>query len=176
MNKMENSTNNINTVGGRNMKKAIIIFVFLVLILILVKFEMTSEFRVRVLANSDSYIDQSVKEEIAEDIDEYIINNDVTMKNISEHLECIEEVLKEHKVKYSLEITKENFPTKVVNGKLSSGGVYDTLVIKIGSGKGENYFSVLYPEYYGITYEDVKTGKVEYKSFIYETFKSLFSK
>lgn len=133
-----------------------------------------NEFRIRVVANSNSSADQELKEEIAHRIDEYIIKNEVTKADLDKTVEDIRKILDEYNVQYKFEITKEKFPTKDVNNTISSGGKYQTLLITLGKGSGKNYFSILYPEYYGISYEEVKTGEVEFKSYFYELFKRIF--
>lgn len=135
-----------------------------------------SEFRFRVIASSDDVMDVELKEEIADEINLYIIKNNITRNNINQYFDEIDKIVKEYTSDYTIEITKEKFPVKMINGKLSSSGKYVTLLITLQEGKGENYFSVLYPEYYNISYEDVHTGKVEVKSFIYEVFKKIFSR
>ena len=42
-----------------------------------------------------------------------------------------------------------------LNGKVIPSGIYDTLLITIGEGEGSNYWSLLYPEFFGITFEDI---------------------
>ena len=45
-------------------------------------------------------------------------------------------------------------------------GKYMTLLFIIGKGEGKNWWSILYPEFYGINYED--SDEIEYRSFIYD--------
>ena len=153
------------------MKKLIVFIVIFLWVVLL--FNNTDEVRIRVIANSNSPFDQEVKMEIAKRIDNYVLKNNVTNENIKSHISGIEAILKDSNVVYSIEFTKENFPTKEINGELSHGGFYSTLLIKLGNAEGKNYFSVLYPDYYNISYEDIKTGEVEYKSWIYEQIKKL---
>ena len=49
-----------------------------------------------------------------------------------------------------------------------------TLVITLGKGEGDNYWSLLYPEYYGVGFEEVNTGNVTYSFWLLEKFKSFF--
>ena len=152
--------------------KKLIVFIVIFLGVVLL-FNNTDEVRIRVMANSNSSFDQELKMEIAKKIDNYVLKNNVTNENIKSHIPGIEDILKDSNVAYSIEFTKENFPTKEINGELSCGGFYTTLLIKLGNAEGKNYFSVLYPDYYNISYEDIKTGEVEYKSWIYEQIKKL---
>ena len=74
------------------------------------------------------------------------------------------------KIAQMIEYKNVAFPAKVLNGKLIPSGTYKTLLITIGSGQGNNWWSVLYPEFFGINYED--SDEIEYKSFIYEILNS----
>ena len=55
-----------------------------------------------------------------------------------------------------------------LDGKLISGGDYLTLLVTIGKGLGNNYWTILYPEYFGYTFEEVYSGEVEIRSYIYD--------
>ena len=71
---------------------------------------------------------------------------------------------------FNVEYKKVSFPAKVLNNKFIPSGTYKTLLITIGEGKGDNWWSVLYPEFFGINYDD--SDEIKYKSFIYELLNS----
>ena len=62
-----------------------------------------------------------------------------------------------------------SFPAKSVNNSIIPSGLYPTVVITLGNGKGHNWWSVLYPEYFGLTYGDF--DEIEYRSYIYDKLK-----
>ena len=162
----------------KNNKRKIIIIIVLILIGILFITNQEKEYdnlRIRVIANSDSYIDQKIKYECV-DILKNIINVNDTKEQINKKIIYIEKSLEEVEKKYKVEIETGinimNFPPKTLNDKLIPGGDYETLYIKIGKAKGKNYWTLLYPEYFDISFEDIYTGDVEIKFF----FKELLNK
>ena len=66
-----------------------------------------------------------------------------------------------------VEFMDEYFPAKSLNGQIVPAGVYQTIKITIGEGKGTNWWSILYPEFFGVTYEDSKN--IEDKSYFYDS-------
>ncbi len=58
-----------------------------------------------------------------------------------------EEVLLENGFSYGARasIRKEEFPTRVYEDVTLESGVYDALIIELGSGKGDNWWCVVYP-------------------------------
>ena len=73
-------------------------------------------------------------------------------------------------VNFQIELKETVFPAKVLNGKVMPSGKYMTLLFTIGKGEGDNWWSILYPEFFGINYDD--SSEIEYKSFIYELLNS----
>lgn len=159
---------------GDNMKKLLIIIILL-LIIINLKTE-KEEVRVRILANSNSEIDQKNKV-IVKNI---LINNFKNYKYddvdnfINSNLSLIENDLNNNipnnlNITLKIEFLKTYFPAKSCNGKFVSSGYYKTLLITINEGKGNNWWSILYPEFFGIEYEDF--GEIKCRSYIFDLFK-----
>lgn len=65
----------------------------------------------------------------------------------------------------------ETFPAKSYNGEFIPSGTYYTLLITIGKGNGNNFWTLLYPEYFNISFED--NNEIEYRSYIYDKFKKI---
>ena len=61
------------------------------------------------------------------------------------------------------------YPAKTLDGKFIPSGKYPTVLIKIGEGLGSNWWSILYPEFFGVSYES--SNEVEYRSYFYDLFK-----
>lgn len=133
------------------------------------------EFRIRVIANSNSESDLRIKKECFEILKKYIKASD-TKEDVKKVLPEIEEELANYstKINYSIKVNlgKNKFPPKSLNDEVIPGGIYESLVITIGRGEGNNYWTLLYPEYYGITFEDINTGEVEIKSYFWELLNS----
>ena len=157
------------------MKKVIVlILVIFVLFLVFKNDNNDDQIRVRVIANSDSYVDQKTKSEVVS-IMKNVIKADDSYDDVVLKLDELDLKLQEYSNKNNVDIDLEFkdtiFPAKSLNGKIIEGGVYKTILITIGNGKGKNYWSLLYPEYYGITFEDIDSENIIVKSFIYELFK-----
>lgn len=127
----------------------------------------SKEERIRIIANSNSYIDQEEKEKLRDALLEVFYNENII--DIKNNIYEINKLLKEKvslSYEFIIEYKKVSFPAKVLNNKFIPSGTYNTLLITIGNGKGDNWWSILYPEFFGINYDD--SDEIKYKSFIYE--------
>ena len=60
------------------------------------------------------------------------------------------------------------FPKKEYDGVVYPDGNYESLVITIGDGLGDNWWCVLFPPLCLLDAEDNNTGNIEYKSYVKE--------
>ena len=70
---------------------------------------------------------------------------------------------------YSMITIKEcisYYPAKSYNGMFIPSGNYETLLIEIGEGNGNNFWTLLYPEYFGYEFEE--TNEIEFRSYFYD--------
>lgn len=115
-------------------------------------------FRIHILANSDSSQDQALKLKVRDKVLVYskklfekAKNKEDAEKVISQNLQSIcnvayKEVVDEgftYNVK--AEITNMYFTTRYYKNYTMPSGMYDALRITIGSGKGHNWWCVMYP-------------------------------
>lgn len=119
----------------------------------------TNEYlRIHVRANSNDKEEQAVKYKVKDAVVEFlspIIAECTTkqkaqallMQNESEIKRVADKVLKQNGFNYQarVEVKQEIFPTRVYNGVELKSGVYDALIIELGSGKGDNWWCVVYP-------------------------------
>lgn len=126
-----------------------------------------NEVRIRIIAEDDSIYAQQqklfIKEkalEILKSIEFTSYEKTTEILNIELHKIYFENNLK-------IEYVDEYFPAKSINNKVIPSGVYKTIKITIGSGKGSNWWSILYPEFFGVAYDE--TNNIEYKSYFYES-------
>lgn len=164
------------------MKKWIYILIGVIIFVVIQNKTPEKELRVRVIANSDSVFDQEIKYEVVSELidtlDGLAIKDDKIEKTIANNMKQIDskisKVLMENGVinqGYKVEITKEKFPTKHLDNKVIPGGKYKTLVVRIGKAEGKNWWSLLYPEFFNCSYEDVNSGEVEFKSYFWDKLK-----
>lgn len=146
--------------------------------------------RFRVVANSNNKEDISAKENTVKNLSK-IINNisssstiKESRKNINKNLELIKSNINEtfdninYNKSYEIKYGINYFPEKIYKGVKYNEGYYESLLITIGDGKGNNYWCVLFPPLCMID-EDIKDEDIEYKfiiSEIIEKFKSIKQK
>ena len=157
------------------MKKTIIVIASIILILSLNK-EVTKEeemIRFRIIANSNSEIDQTTKRKIIKSISKTLFEKTPKTKEeektyLLEKLPTFEEKIKETTDNYTINYGLNYFPKKEYQGKTYEAGEYESLVITLGEGLGDNFWCILYPPLC------VLDEEVEYKSFIKEALSKLF--
>lgn len=114
--------------------------------------------RVHIRANSDSEEDQAVKYKVRDAIVAFLTptvagceTKDEAMEKIGERLgeaeKVAERVLEENGFFYGAraELRREEFPTRVYGEATLQAGVYDALILELGTGTGDNWWCVVYP-------------------------------
>lgn len=155
------------------MKKIVIILSIVILILSMKKSNLIipeDAIRFRIIANSDEKVDQDLKKQIIKVIWKDLL---VNKKNINEaraylkdNVPYIEEKISKviDKNNFSINYGKNYFPKKEYKNVEYPEGEYESLVVKIGEGKGKNFWCVLFPPLCLIDEDE----NVEYKSIIKE--------
>ena len=141
--------------------------------------------RIHVRANSNSESDQQVKYEVKDEIVKFItpyISECVTkeaaigvMKGILPEIEEVcKSALKERGYSYGARasVRSENFPTRVYGELTLEAGVYDALIVELGSGTGDNWWCVIYPP---LCFTSATTD-VQYRSLIYDIINKFFGR
>ena len=135
--------------------------------------------RLRVIANSNSDYDQSIKMKVKDrlELDLYnllkqtkgieearnIINNNLT--SISDSIRYLLEQENYNK-DFNINFGSNYFPEKKFKGITYDEGYYESLVVTLGSGEGDNWWCVLFPPLCLLEAEE--SDEVEYKFFIQE--------
>lgn len=172
------------------MKKVIILILCLVILFLVYKgskeyFTIPKEaIRFRIVANSNSPYDQLIKEKLRVNIEpiiERILKNSnniddarISIKdNLDDLNEEINKFLKDNNydTKFSLNYGNNYFPEKIYKGTLYKKGKYESLVITLGEGKGDNWWCLLFPPICYMDFDD--TEEVEYKFLIQQIFDKL---
>ena len=136
--------------------------------------------RVRVIANSNNTYDLEAKENLRQDLEKkiYSLLKDVTnieeaRKILTSNVKNIEIEVEENFKKqnynnsYKVEYGLNYFPEKEFKGIIYQEGYYESLVVTIGRGEGNNWWCVLYPPLCLLDFDE-ETSDIEYKSFISE--------
>ena len=141
--------------------------------------------RIHIRADSNESEAQTVKLKVRDKVSEYLENElsgvedfETAYAMLGERLDRLTEiadgVLKANGFSYGSKarLNNEFFPTRSYENIVVESGYYDALIIELGSGKGDNWWCVIYPP---LCYLEAKgSGKVEYKSYIAEIFKKYF--
>ena len=173
------------------MKKTLIIIAIIILILSSKKLETViipkESIRFRVIANSNSEEDQKIKKEITNNLYKEFSKLKYKINDISDakkQLELqipivesiVEETLEKNKIvkKYDINYGFNYFPEKEYKGVIYPEGEYESLVVTLGDGLGENFWCVLFPPLCLLEAEKADTSDVEYTSFIKEVLEKYF--
>lgn len=115
-------------------------------------------FRLHVVANSDKKEDQELKMDVKKTVVDYLSQNlgaeadleetrEYVLGNLSEIEQAALRTIKEQGKSYpvSAAVEKTYFPDKTYGDCTFPAGEYEALNIRIGKGKGKNWWCVLYP-------------------------------
>ena len=168
------------------MKKLIII---VIIVLSIIKLNENSDviipkeaIRFRVIASSNEEKDQKTKILVRDNIQKHLYEDLITTTSIEEARKKVNNNMSKYKntVSKSLESinSKENFdinygnnyfPEKTYKGVTYKEGYYESLVVTLGNGTGDNWWCVLFPPLCLLEAEETEEKEeVEYKFFIQE--------
>lgn len=133
--------------------------------------------RIRVIANSNSDYDQkikyNVKDSIEKDIYDMLSNAKnidtaryILKQNLSNIENTISNVLNEqnYNLPFDVNFGLNYFPKKEFKGVTYNEGYYESLVVTLGNGEGDNWWCVLFPPLCLIEAED--SSDVEYTTMV----------
>ena len=143
--------------------------------------------RIRVVPNSNSLRDQEIKQKVRKELESqaYELLDGVTSislarRIISDNLDNIEEeiqsILTEEKYElgYKINFGQNYFPEKEFKGIIYEEGNYESLVVTLGKGGGDNWWCVLFPPLCLLEAEESEADEVEYKFFVQELIEKYF--
>ena len=135
--------------------------------------------RFRVIASSNSNYDQNVKIQVRNEVENKILSLISNSKTINEtrtiinnnkdYLEkLVDDKLKEinYDKKFKINYGLNYFPEKKYKGIKYKKGYYESLVITLGDGDGDNFWCVLFPPLCLV--EETDSNNTEYSFFIKE--------
>ena len=135
------------------MKKTIVLIIIALTILFLCKNTNDKvvipkeSIRIRIIANSNNKIDIENKLKIKNDVEKQIYSLIKDAKTINDARTIINENLDNLNIELdsNVEFGYNYFPRKVYKNVIYESGMYESLVITIGEGKGGNFWCVLFP-------------------------------
>jgi stage II sporulation protein R len=137
--------------------------------------------RVHIRANSNAATDQEVKYKVRDAVTDYLTPKIAYCDTFGQAIELIsgecgnietvaDRVLRENGYSYTsaAAVLNEKFPTRSYDGFVLESGLYDALIIKLGTGEGDNWWCVVYPPLCFVGGESNGTNRIRYKSKILE--------
>ena len=160
------------------MKKIIIVlFLFTIILLITNQKEEfiipDSAIRLRVIANSNTFEDQATKMEIKNNIEDLLKTDIIIAKNkedakmlVNSKIPEIKNMINHYNLSYDIQYGNNYFPEKTYKGIKYEAGNYESLVVTLGSGSGENWWCVLFPPLCLMDATAKDTSDVDYQFFV----------
>ena len=161
--------------------KKIIVCLFIVTVLVLVNKEETKvlipedAIRFRIIANSNSIEDQKEKIEIRNELEPIIgdiLTNSTTKEEtkteINNNLYKINHVIDKFNTTYDVNYGLNFFPEKNYKVVTYKEGNYESLVITLGDGLGDNWWCVLFPPLCLLEANETNYDDITYTSYIQE--------
>lgn len=135
--------------------------------------------RLRVLANSNSKEDQELKLKVRDELQLYMYELlkdtkgiDQAREKIKQNLDLIEDCVNrtlqkyDSAIKFQVDFGLNYFPDKEYKDVVYPAGEYESVLVTLGEGNGNNWWCVLFPPLCLMEAEESDT--VEYKSFFQE--------
>lgn len=135
--------------------------------------------RMRVLANSNSEYDQNIKKQVSIELQKsmyHLLKNTKGINQarevINKHMPEIENSVKatltrlDYDKGYEINYGMNYFPNKEFYGVTYEEGYYESVLVTLGSGKGDNWWCVLFPPICLLEAEE--SEEVEYQFFVKE--------
>ncbi|MBR1376516.1 MAG: stage II sporulation protein R [Bacilli bacterium] len=128
--------------------------------------------RIRVIANSNSDDDQNIKYKVKDAVEDELYYLLKDTKDIDKARELINNDLdnldkRVNKVllsnDYTINFGYNYFPEKEYKGIKYDAGMYESVVVTIGEGKGDNWWCVMFPPFCLIEAHDNNTTDIEYR-------------
>lgn len=156
--------------------KKIIIILFIIVVVLLSQVKTSNNvvipkesIRYRIIASSNSDEDQNLKKQINEEI-EPVINEvltssksiEVTRQKIQKLIPTLEDKIKNYTSDYKINFGSNYFPEKVYYGVTYPAGNYESLVVTLGKGSGDNWWCVLFPPLCLLEAQEEEKDEVEY--------------
>ena len=171
---------------GDKMKKAIFLFFGIILIYIVVGNVIAETniipdeaIRIRVIANSNTSYDQKIKNKVknvveydmynilknTKDLEEARVLIKDNLNNVENNIDTLLQKEK-YNLPFSVNFGLNYFPQKEFRGITYNEGYYESVVVTLGEGLGDNWWCVLFPPLCMLEVEETNTDDVEYTTLV----------
>ena len=163
------------------MKKIIIVLFFLTFLFLNSKQEEfiipEDAIRFRIIANSNTFSDQAMKTEIKNNIESLLKEDILNTKNkqeakntLQQNIPNIKNLMNQYNIPYDINYGNNYFPEKKYKGVTYKEGNYESLVVTLGNGKGDNWWCVMFPPLCLMDTEEQNLSNAEYHFWIKDIF------
>lgn len=145
-----------------------------------------SAIRFRILANSNSPRDQKIKEDVRDKMQKELYSllenskntrqaRSLILNNMDNFDSILKEEMKDKEYSYAIDYGMHEFPQKNYKGITYEAGEYESLLVTLGEGKGDNWWCILFPPLCLLEAEETDNdNSVEYKFFIKDIIEKYF--
>lgn len=131
--------------------------------------------RIRIISNSNNQIDTEEKYKVKKNVEKELYSLLKNVKDVNEARSVINNNLSRlnlviedtTNLEYDVKFGNNYFPKKVYKGIIYESGDYESVIITLGKGNGDNWWCVLFPPLCLLD-ENENTKDVEYKFFVKE--------
>ncbi len=162
------------------MKKLIVILFLITLVVCVSKNESevlipSDAIRFRIIGSSNNIEDQQIKYEIKNEIEPVLASilsnsqtHDDTKELINENMYKLETIIDKYNIPYNINYGNNYFPEKTYKGIHYAEGNYESLVITLGEGIGDNWWCVLFPPLCLLEASEANYDEITYTTYIKE--------
>lgn len=129
--------------------------------------------RFRVIANSNTLQDQKEKLVIKDQVEKEIYNLINGAGNVNEvrniiknNMDTINDIVSSYQVPYQISYGNNYFPSKTYKGIIYPAGNYESLVITLGEGAGNNFWCVLFPPLCLLENSSADVSDIDYQLYV----------
>ena len=95
-------------------------------------------------------------------------NSEETKKLINENMEHIQQIVNQYTTDNKISFGVNYFPEKEYHGVTYPSGEYESLVITLGNGVGNNWWCVMFPPLCLLEAKNENTDDINYKFYVQE--------
>lgn len=146
-----------------------------------------SAIRLRVIPNSNSIYDQEIKAKVKKTLEDSTYNllngvnnidkaRTIIEQNLLKIEESIQNTLREENYNegYKINFGQNYFPKKIFKDIVYEEGEYESIVVTLGKGEGDNWWCVLFPPLCLLEAEESEVEDTEYTFFVKELIDKYF--
>lgn len=143
--------------------------------------------RIRVIANSNDEYDQNIKNDVKDIVEDemyYLLKDTLDIDKarilINSDLPNLESKVstllksKDYNLGYDINFGYNYFPSKEYKGIKYEEGMYESVVVTLGEGKGDNWWCVMFPPFCLIEAHNNGTTDIEYRWLIKDLINKYF--